>query len=39
MLEGRDIPSVAKFLKSDECKNVFLMVRTPFVIPSSIHDD
>lgn len=26
VLEGRDIPSLAKYIKSDKCKNVFLMV-------------
>ena len=27
VLEGRDIPSLAKYIKSDECKNIFVMVR------------
>lgn len=26
LLEGRDIASVAEYIKSDECKNVYLMV-------------
>lgn len=26
VLEGRDIPSLAKYIKSDECKNIFVMV-------------
>ena len=27
-LEGKDIPSLAKYMKSDKCKNVFVMVIT-----------
>lgn len=26
LLEGRDIPSIAKYIKSDQCKNIFVMV-------------
>ena len=26
VLEGRDIPSLAKYIKSENCKNVFVMV-------------
>lgn len=26
VLKGRDIQSVAEYIKSDECKNVYLMV-------------
>lgn len=26
VLEGRDIRSLAKYIKSDECKNIFVMV-------------
>lgn len=26
ILEIRDIPSIAKYIKSEECKNVFVMV-------------
>ncbi|KAG8985666.1 Sir2 histone deacetylase Hst2 [Tulasnella sp. 427] len=38
VLEGRDIPSVAKFLKSDECKNVFLMVGAGISTSAGIPD-
>ncbi|EKM49560.1 uncharacterized protein PHACADRAFT_131245 [Phanerochaete carnosa HHB-10118-sp] len=27
ILEDRDIPSIAKYMKSDKCKNIFVMVR------------
>jgi hypothetical protein len=32
-LEARDLPSVAKYMKSDECKNVFVLVST-FDVPN-----
>ncbi|KIO29398.1 hypothetical protein M407DRAFT_242626 [Tulasnella calospora MUT 4182] len=38
VLEGRDIPSIAKFLKSDECKNVFLMVGAGISTSAGIPD-
>ena len=28
ILEGRDIPSIAKYMKSQGCKKVFVMVRS-----------
>lgn len=32
VLKGRDISSLAKYIKSSECKNVYLMVR-PYYVP------
>lgn len=29
LFEAKDIPSLAKYIKSSECKNVFLMVGMP----------
>ena len=30
VLDGRDLPSIAKFMKSPQCKRVFVMVRIFF---------
>lgn len=35
-LEARDLPSVAKYMKSDECQNIFVMVRS--TSPTNILD-
>ncbi|KAG8985888.1 hypothetical protein FRB90_004378, partial [Tulasnella sp. 427] len=37
ILEGRDLPSVAKYLKSETCKNVFLMVGAGKLFNIEVH--
>ena len=31
VLEGRDLPSIAKYMKSPQCKRVFVMVSTVYL--------
>ena len=35
-LEAKDLRSVAKYMKSDKCKNVYVMVRS--VSPAKLYD-
>jgi hypothetical protein len=35
VLKGKDIPSLAEYIKSEDCKNVILMVRGDFSLPTT----
>lgn len=36
VLKGRDIPSLAEYIKSKQCENVFLMVSAMIVDPIDV---
>lgn len=36
VLEARDVRSVAKYIKSDKCKNIYVMVRS--ISPANVHN-